>query len=247
MQDYLGRAKHCLLVSSGVLALGAAPARASLRLELSDVHAAELSPRTVPERGTFFDAASDGQNWFVLFTDGTLIGRRVGPDGVPLGWPLSLTTYSPNVGDARVVYDGTSYVVLWNDRLTYSWHAARVSTSGQMGTVLDFGDDIKTAALAAGNGSSLVVLCRASDCRTQVITSQGALGAGQALEGVLGPVALGFSRDRYLAAFGDGKLTLAQVDADGAFIDGTLTRWARTAKSAYQTSGRARLGSFWLG
>jgi hypothetical protein len=79
-----------------------------------------VAPASPASRQDVIAAASDGENFFILWTDTrdptgrALHGARVGADGTP----LDAETLQPTVGPvhaAHVVFDGANFVVTWLD------------------------------------------------------------------------------------------------------------------------------------
>jgi len=92
------------------------------------------------ERG---DAAFDGTNWLLVWSESLDSGRdirgvRVSPAGAVLdATPLHILDDQPYVGHPRVAFDGTNYLVVWEDTLDPAnnkaevW-GARVTPSGMI-------------------------------------------------------------------------------------------------------------------
>jgi hypothetical protein len=83
-----------------------------------------VAPASPASRQDVQAVASDGQNFFVLWTDTrdptsegrALLGARIGADGTPLDLE-SLQFTSTAIGSADVVFDGANFVVTWADPL----------------------------------------------------------------------------------------------------------------------------------
>jgi hypothetical protein len=104
---------------------------------------AEVAPASPASRQDVIAAASDGQNFFVLWTDTrepsgwALHGTRVGADGTLLDVE-SLQLTSERVWRAHVVFDGANFVVSWLDPPEFGdgdtcagFNTVRVSPAGE--------------------------------------------------------------------------------------------------------------------
>ena len=89
--------------------------------------------------------ASDGSSWLVTWTELTstydVMGVLVDADGAVLGSPVPISAGALDQGTSAVGFDGTNFVVVWNDSrndgsgATYDIFGARVSAS--TGAVID--------------------------------------------------------------------------------------------------------------
>jgi hypothetical protein len=102
-----------------------------------------VAPALPASRQDVKAVASDGQNFFVLWTDTrdptgegrALHGARIGADGTPLDLESLQLTSTP-IGSAHVVFDGANFVVTWLDPPSWPsnshFNTVRVSPSGEL-------------------------------------------------------------------------------------------------------------------
>jgi hypothetical protein len=83
------------------------------------------------------DVAFDGTNYLVVWEDNRgstwdLYGLRISPAGVPVGAEFPISTQGDNQRFPAATFDGTSYLVVWQDDRGMGWdiYGARVTTGG---------------------------------------------------------------------------------------------------------------------
>jgi len=127
-----------------------------------------LDPQGIPictQSAPQFDpnAAFDGNNFFVVWTDarlgnGDLYGTRLSPSGTvldPQGIPIS--TAPRMQGDVEIAFDGSNYLITWDDERNFPTndfdvYGARVTPGG---TVLDT-SGIPICTVSGGQGPSAI-------------------------------------------------------------------------------------------
>ncbi|KFZ45136.1 hypothetical protein DS62_12865 [Smithella sp. SC_K08D17] len=100
-----------------------------------------LNAGTLPRDSTAPSIAFDGTNYFIAFAEETtfpyygdvwhLFGQRVSSTGAALGGTISINTdancFLPSVG-----FDGTNYLISWNDRTNWDVYGQSITTSGTL-------------------------------------------------------------------------------------------------------------------
>ena len=192
--------------------------------------------------------ASDGTNYLVVWEDSRngddIYGARVSPSGVVLDPDgLAISTAAGGQGLPAVVFGGTNYLVVWEDRRSGSYPDIRGARISPSGVVLDSAgiaistaaDEQRFPAVAFDGTNSLVVW---QDWRNghdySMIYGARVSPAGAALDSsgipisvtsnASAPPAVAFDGTSFLAAWmderaGDGNIWGARVRPDGSVFD----------------------------
>jgi hypothetical protein len=119
----------------------------------------------------FSSAAFDGQSYFVVWADNRndssfdIYGARIDPSGATLDTQcISISTASDDQLSPAIAYDGTNYLVVWEDRRnnSYDIYGARVSLEGMVldpvGIAICTAVDSQKIPFVAFDGSSYLVV-----------------------------------------------------------------------------------------
>jgi hypothetical protein len=174
----------------------------------------EVEPASTASRQDVKAVASDGQDFFVLWSDtrgptrAALHGARVGADGTPLD--LESLELTPGLVEwVDVVFDGANYVVTWLNLLDEQFNTVRVSPAGVRldenplhpplsGYVAGASDGTHTLLVGRANpqGYSALLLDQDGAVASEIITIPGT-GYAQA------PAAASFDGAGYLVVWDD--------------------------------------------
>ncbi len=196
---------------------------------------------TIAEWEAYPDVAFDGANYLVVWEDGrndetNIYGARVSPAGQVLDdTGFAITTTEEYLSLPAVAFDGTNYLVVWEDERNSGndedIYGARVTPGGTVldpdGIVIFTGDDEQRYPDVAFDGANFLVVWQ--DCRGDVDVRGARVGPDGA---VLDPDGFDVSAD-----------TLYELQPAVA-TDGTnwLVTWIDVTRSGWATIHAARVG-----
>ncbi|MES1187629.1 MAG: hypothetical protein ABUL60_27675 [Myxococcales bacterium] len=191
-------------------------------------------PRMVPGTSKPVGLASDGTGWLFAYQPANELGsetglfvRAISADGAPLGSPQPVGNCP--LSGAQLSFDGSEYLLSYSDGCPQPsrWNLLRIGTDGvalAAPQIVADASSVSNVALAAGDGTALLVLCgEQAACRTKVMSSDGALHNGVTLSDIgayRGSPVAAYSDGTYLVAIGRKLLLFGQ---DGHPLDVTLT------------------------
>jgi len=251
-------------VVTALVLLFAPMARAAPELTLSPPTPVEVSPELVPVGASASDVATDGSKWFVVYapyrdfgqaTPVSIVGRLVDFAGAPIALPFQLQASAAAVVQLKVAFDGTSFVVVWEDRQrlpegngdSYSLKCLRVSPDGTTAsepTLLETLPGYLTFAVSGGETGAFVVRAANSGGRTWVVTD-GAVVEGDAFDATLFTTPfVGFSDGVWLVASSEGNSSsqFVQFGGDGKVVPDTSQALAASAPTTLHSIAPAADG-----
>src|SRR4051812_37817778 len=190
MQSRDGKRWAWVSLVTALVLLFATVARAAPELTLSPPTAVEGSPELMPVGAARSDVATDGSKWFVVYAPiqdfgkslpVSIVGRFVDDGGAPIALPFQLQATAAAVVQVQVAFDGTSFVVVWEDKQplvggngdSYSLKCLRVSPDGTTvsePTLLETLPNYLAFAVSGGETGAFVARSANSGGRTWVVS-----------------------------------------------------------------------------
>jgi MYXO-CTERM domain-containing protein len=165
--------------------------------------------------------ASNGNGFIVTWHAGGLQAAIVDANGTVA---RRFTIQSGSVGDSRVAFNGTHYLVAYSETVSSTSYlrARRLTPAGDaVGDVIEIGTPASPAArkLASDGSDWLVTYRSAAGLDYRIIESDGSLGASGSLAGSWLSASLTWSASSYLVSgVRDSALVLASIDATGGLL-----------------------------
>jgi hypothetical protein len=161
------------------------PAITGMRLDGAGLPMDEsvVAPARPASRQDVKAVASDGHNFFVLWTDTrepigegkALFGARVGADGMPLDpEPIEFAVYGADLAD--VVFDGANFVVTWvhfsgGEGDGNPFHTVRVSPAGELLDIMPLPIPLSHMVAGASDGTHTLLVGRDSESWENVLAA----------------------------------------------------------------------------